>query len=883
MALGAKKIDLIQQLKVTENPETWKPFTNREIAEPLWVSVGIISKHTRPIANLFRQGLSALEIKDELNIQEADLNYLKELLDEQGTNIEDEIKTKIDELNDKVDKDIEDRTDKSAVWFDENDTCHFTITDVDQVTWEKDKIAIEIPLRVIDDIFLAYSSTMGNSMSEHEIMHEFQLYKYYKNPTKIWSVFRSRLGLNKNCTVRSYHTDAINKAKGEVEYNRLVEERVALWIKDRYTVDHKQQNKDLELKYLRKQIKEYQLRIGDQDIFLEAMKDYDIQPVKLNDKEPRNNKTLTVMMWDWHYESNVESIKERVETLTNDIISRDEWHIVLLGMWDWFEYLVSGGMHFDQELDIEIQDPRQKIQEVIELMIWMLNKLAESWVSVDFKMMNGNHCFIEDEKPEFLTTEWFKRFDEIVEEWYDVAQLNSNWEIEFVQPISIVDEVRMWTYIKYTACGSSNKEFTVTDWHDMIIDWEKIPARDLSTFKTSQTRECKGSYRFTNLDQLALLCIYDWSVVSYHSSNYYNAKNKGLDVDENTYKKRTRLQFKVSKPEKIKYIKDKLDELWIHYTFKVCKKSWWNVLQPYYIRIYSDTAREIYEYIGTEKRPPLQWYNMDDYSREIFKDITANTDWTLTWNVLRMYNSCEHLNWITWSLFNTSSYETSTWYEWCFENRKKCYETRFFVSDIEYKSVNYSWTHRVVDFEMPNWNLIVKVWWTIFNHWNCRTSQNSHADRYQLHGYRLTTVLQHAVQSSNVKIENLAERIQSFVEWDICYIVGHWDTNIYSKSAEELISMHWKPAKYYILAMWHLHSVRKKSGQIHKQYKNRKKDNWEQEWANYTQIIVPAMCNPWWYSEMSVVKRSAPWAVYVKPNWEINWRYVAPDVTTKRL
>ena len=551
--IDSKKVDLMHQLKVTDNPIKWKPFTNREIAEALWISVGVVSKHTKPIADLFRQGLSASEIKDELNIQEANLDYLKELVEEQGIDVQEEIKTKIDELNDKVDE-IEDRTDKSAVRFDENDICHFTITDVDQVTWEKDKIAIQIPLDVINNIFLAYSSTMGNSMSEHEIMHEFQLYKYYKNPTKIWSVFRSRLGLNKNCTVRSYHTDAINKAKGEVEYNRLVEERVALWIKDRYTVDHKQQNKDLELKYLRKQIKEYQLRIWDQDIFLEAIRQYEVKPIKLNDKEKREWWDLTVMMWDRHWDSNPKSVENRVERMVNDIISRDVSHLNLIWMWDWFEFIVQ--MHADQEIDNKVYDPREKIQWVIGLMSWMLNRLAEAWITVDFKMLNWNHD---------------------------------------------------------------------------------------------------------------------------------------------------------------------------------------------------------------------------------------------------------------------------------------------------------------------------------------RWSQNNHEDRYRLHGYRLTTVLQFAIQSKNVKIENLSERINSYLDWDICYIVGHWETDMYKKSPEEIISMHWKPARYYVLAMGHLHSVKKKSWNIVKISKDRKKDNHESEWANYTQIIVPALCDEWRYSSQVVVKRSAPWAIYVKPNWEDNWRYIAPDIITKRL
>ena len=555
MALDSRTIESIQELKVTENPRSQKLFTNREIAKILSVWVGTVSTYTKWIVNLLRQWLSVDEIKEQLELQSARLEELSHKLDEQDTNVESQINEKLDGLQKIVEDDIEDRTDKSAVWFDENDICHFNITDVDQVTWEKDKIAIEIPLDVIDAIFLSYSSSMGNSMSEHEIMHEFKLYKYYKNPTKIRSVFRSRLGLNKNCTVRSYHTDAINKAKWEEEYNRLVEERVAIWIKKRYEVNHKQQNKDLELKYLRKQIKEYQTRIWDQDIFLEAMKDYQVEPIHLNDKEVRNWEKLTVLMWDRHWDANPKSVEDRVGRMVSDIISRDVSHVNLVGMGDWFEFIVQ--MHADQELDNKVYDPREKIQWVIGLMSWMLNKLAEAGITVDFKMLNWNHD---------------------------------------------------------------------------------------------------------------------------------------------------------------------------------------------------------------------------------------------------------------------------------------------------------------------------------------RWSQNNHEDRYRLHWYRLTTVLQYAIQSKNVKIENLWERINSFVDWDICYIVWHWETDMYKKSPEEIISMHWKPARYYILWMWHLHSIKKKSWNIVKLSRDRKKDNHESEWANYTQIIVPALCDEWRYSSQVVVKRSAPWAVYVEENiQDDDSRYIAPDVVTKRL
>ena len=178
----------------------------------------------------------------------------------------------------------------------------------------------------------------------------------------------------------------------------------------------------------------------------------------------------------------------------------------------------------------------------------------------------------------------------------------------------------------------------------------------------------------------------------------------------------------------------------------------------------------------------------------------------------------------------------------------------------------------------------IKVHAKLLNWNHTRASKNSNEDRYQLHWYWLALTLKYAVQSPMITVENLAERVQSIMIDDICYILWHWDTDLYRRSAEEIISMYWIPwAKYYVILMWHLHSVKKKDQQIFKKYTERKKDNLEQEGANYSQSIVPAMCDPWRYSEQVVVKRSAAWCLYIFHNELINWRFVAPDILTKRL
>lgn len=149
-------------------------------------------------------------------------------------------------------------------------------------------------------------------------------------------------------------------------------------------------------------------------------------------------------------------------------------------------------------------------------------------------------------------------------------------------------------------------------------------------------------------------------------------------------------------------------------------------------------------------------------------------------------------------------------------------------------------------------------------------------DRYRSAWYPLYMLLREALKTSNVKVNILIDRVNSIMIWDTNYIIGHGEKDLMKMSAEEAIMMWWiRSAKYYIIWQWHLHSYKKKEWNVTVK-KTRELD--DMEWYNYTKIIVPPMCDPAFYSEQVIAKRSACWCVKIVENEDC-----PPDIILKRL
>jgi hypothetical protein len=68
-----------------------------------------------------------------------------------------------------------------------------------------------------------------------------------------------------------------------------------------------------------------------------------------------------------------------------------------------------------------------------------------------------------------------------------------------------------------------------------------------------------------------------------------------------------RIQFKLSRTDKIETLVKLLEDMEMDFTFAPATKSEVNILQPYYIRIYGDSARKIFDYLSGVKSFPPSW------------------------------------------------------------------------------------------------------------------------------------------------------------------------------------------------------------------------------------------------------------------------------------
>lgn len=98
-----------------------------------------------------------------------------------------------------------------------------------------------------------------------------------------------------------------------------------------------------------------------------------------------------------------------------------------------------------------------------------------------------------------------------------------------------------------------------------------------------------------------------------------------------------RVQFKLSRPEKIRGLCELLDRLKMPYTCKPCKRTGVNVLEPWYIRIYGDSSRLLFGLLEDVKEFPWWFTEMDAKQFGIVLETLGHTDATvrglkLYWN-----------------------------------------------------------------------------------------------------------------------------------------------------------------------------------------------------------------------------------------------------------
>ncbi len=114
----------------------------------------------------------------------------------------------------------------------------------------------------------------------------------------------------------------------------------------------------------------------------------------------------------------------------------------------------------------------------------------------------------------------------------------------------------------------------------------------------------------------------------------------GTIVDESKYRpgsNKRRIQFKLSRPDKLEGLQALLTKMGVQYTFKPATMSPTNKLQPYYIRIYGETARLVFELLNSRKEFP-EWFGGLELRRSLaVLQTLAETDgswrwWKIAWS-----------------------------------------------------------------------------------------------------------------------------------------------------------------------------------------------------------------------------------------------------------
>lgn len=222
----------------------------------------------------------------------------------------------------------------------------------------------------------------------------------------------------------------------------------------------------------------------------------------------------------------------------------------------------------------------------------------------------GNHeCYRED--TEALTDKGWKLIKDIAIN-DNVATFDRN-NIYFEKPIAVVSKnVDKLIHIE----GSYSKQVVSGKHAFMYNNMDKVNAEDVKKLNDRDFphgRVASFSQKYTpELIKLITCVVMDATLVDHSKYNKSHTKK--------------RIQFKISKPSKIAYIRSVLEKNNIPYTFTECKKSGLNKLQPYYIRIYGDAAKYIFDLVGAEKKLPSDFMFIGGENYLAFLECLVNTD-----------------------------------------------------------------------------------------------------------------------------------------------------------------------------------------------------------------------------------------------------------------
>lgn len=284
------------------------------------------------------------------------------------------------------------------------------------------------------------------------------------------------------------------------------------------------------------------------------------------------------------------------------------------------------------------------IQQDLNYINDFLYQLRKDFPKANIYYLEGNHESVH-KNTDILTIGGWKKVSDVSKNDL-VGQFDIKTKtISFAKPLELIKHKSDFLI----DIESNNHHQCVTMNHDVIINDEKIKAHQLLNKNIMQNNI--PQYGFLNSNGINLsddwISLLTWVIMD------------GCLVKPNKNSIKRTVQFKLSKQKKIEELKKLLNKMNIEYTFNLCKKNKMNKLQPYYIRIYSDYAREIFEKLNNVKIFPNQWVNMNTAQLKILLNAIVLTDG------FKCYN---HIKWVTTSKKNVDVIQ-----QLCLQNGINCY------------------------------------------------------------------------------------------------------------------------------------------------------------------------------------------------------------------
>ena len=261
-------------------------------------------------------------------------------------------------------------------------------------------------------------------------------------------------------------------------------------------------------------------------------------------------------------------------------------------------------------------------KEVLEFLI----KIKDSKNVI---LLEGNHeCLHKD--TEILTNEGWITISDIVNNKLDIKPYTYNIEKRLIE----LDECKNYHkkfQEKMINVETNNTKQIVSYNHDVLVDNVKIPAQNIINMKDLNKKILPCSFINNNDINISdnMLKLITWIICDGTLCN--SNKNKP------ELSPKLRVQFKISKINKINTLTQLLKDMDIKYTIKPATKCNQNKLQPYLIRICGDMAKNLFKILNNNKKFPNYFKQLSERQCSIVLDTISKTDGSVANNRILFY------------------------------------------------------------------------------------------------------------------------------------------------------------------------------------------------------------------------------------------------------